>query len=108
MERNRLLVTGDKPEEAYAFTFYPMADSSGVLAASVATSFGEEASASEYVFGIKQLGGDKMLKLRKDGYLTMSSVSDPEHDLSREVMAASLEYLRPCSSYEIVIDDKLV
>jgi len=102
-DRYRVQVSGEKPEDAMVFTFVPLAES-----ASTPSATGDAGVAAEYAFGLRQLGENKMMKLRKDGYVGMSAVSEADTDINDETMAASLEYLRPCASYEIVVHDKLV
>jgi len=103
-DRCRVQVSGERPEDAMVFTFVPLV---GDSAASPGVTDGEVAFA-EYAFGIRKVGENLTLKLRKDGSVAMSAVSDSENDVQNSSLAASLEYLRPCSQYEIAVHDKLV
>jgi len=100
----RMQVSGDKPEDAAVFTFVPMPDSG---AASPACP-GEAGAVVEYCFALRLLSERKMLSLRPDGSVSMVSISDSDSDIVTETMAAGIEYLRPCTSYEITVQEKQI
>merc|ERR550514_585970 len=68
----------------------------------------EPGSATDYSFVIRLLGENKVLSLRKDGYVSMKYVADVDKDIVTETMAASIEFLLPCSSYTITTEEKQI
>eukprot|EP00929_Paragymnodinium_shiwhaense_P086823 TRINITY_DN47241_c0_g1_i1.p1 TRINITY_DN47241_c0_g1~~TRINITY_DN47241_c0_g1_i1.p1 ORF type:complete len:1373 (+),score=329.81 TRINITY_DN47241_c0_g1_i1:229-4347(+) len=96
-----LQVTGERPDDAAVFTYYPISASEAEK---------DSGSAAAYAFALRLLGESKMLCLRKDSYVSMKAVSetDPDADIVYDSMAISLECLLPCTSYEITVSDRQV
>lgn len=103
MDWYRMQVTAEKPEDAAVFTFVPMPDSNSNFAIS-----DEPTSVAENCFALRLLSEKKMLHLRPDGCVGVVAVSDADGDIHVETMAAAIEYLRPCMSYDIIVHEKQI
>lgn len=94
-------VTGERPEDATVFTLVPALDSE------VPGPGGSNMNlVSQHSFGLLHLGEHRMLTLRKDGYVALESFS--EADSFTEERAASMEYLLPCISYQITVEEETI
>ena len=100
-DRYRMLVAGERPEEATVFTFHPVTSAEEPPGSNVQ-------SAGEYALALRVLGENKAMRLRKDGYLELKGIPDTDGDVMAETMAASIEYLKPMTSYELEVEEKQV
>jgi hypothetical protein len=96
-----LQVTAEKAHDAAIFTIVPMPNQ-----AAAAVAAGGQMSDADYCFALRLQGENKYLSLRKDGYVQTSSLTDDTSaNIVNDTMAASLEYLVPCNSYEITVQE---
>lgn len=89
-------VTGDRPEDAAVFTFVPQEGSQ------------RSGSVESHLFALRMLKENKVLSLRKDGYVTLTAVADADNGAVDGSMAAAVECLLPCTSYEIMVSEKQI
>jgi len=92
----RMQVTADKPEEATVFTMVPVANTDDSI------------GAAAHAFAIKAMNENKMVALRKDGYVGMETVNDADSEIVNDRMAAAMEVLKPLSSYQITCHEAQV
>eukprot|EP00746_Dinoflagellata_sp_MGD_P150905 gnl/MRDRNA2_/MRDRNA2_82663_c0_seq1.p1 gnl/MRDRNA2_/MRDRNA2_82663_c0~~gnl/MRDRNA2_/MRDRNA2_82663_c0_seq1.p1 ORF type:complete len:1276 (-),score=281.97 gnl/MRDRNA2_/MRDRNA2_82663_c0_seq1:67-3462(-) len=103
LDRYCMRVTGSKAEDASVFMFVPLLDGAPPDEAQ-----GADKSAAAYVFALRLLNENKMLSIRKDGYVSVSAVTDTDKDIVPETMAASIEHLRPVEYYEVTIEEEQI
>jgi len=89
-------VNGERPEDAAVFTFVPQEGSH------------KSGSVESHLFALRLLSENKLLSLRKDGYVSMTAVADKDNGFVDDTMAASIECLLPCTSYEITVYEKQI
>jgi len=102
MDRWCLQAKGSKPEDAAVFQVIPLPDDG----------FREACKhAAEYLCSLRLLGEKRLLgerrflRLKQDGHVVMSSVSDADNDIRHDRMAIALEHLLPRASYELTVQE---
>lgn len=96
-------VTGERPDDATVFTLVPALDDEVPGKGASSTNL-----AAQYSFGLRLLGENKMLTLRKDGFVALESVSESEAESFTDQRAACIEYLLPCVSYQITVEEQTI
>lgn len=108
LEQHCMRISGHKPDEAAAFTAVPFEDAAPFACLDLGSR--EEETLAAHYFAIRLLGGEKtrVLSLRKDGYVAMKTVSNFDTDVMSDKMAAAMEFLAPCGTYNLTIHDEQI
>jgi len=101
LNRYCMQVTGERREDAAVFEFAPLSPQGSAAAAL------EADSADLHAAALRLVGENTVLGLRQDGYVSTVAEGDPAA-IAEGLTAASIEYLVPCISYELIVPDKRI
>eukprot|EP00927_Polykrikos_kofoidii_P069127 TRINITY_DN6450_c0_g4_i1.p1 TRINITY_DN6450_c0_g4~~TRINITY_DN6450_c0_g4_i1.p1 ORF type:complete len:1447 (+),score=225.31 TRINITY_DN6450_c0_g4_i1:242-4582(+) len=109
LDRHCLRVSSMRLEDAAVFTFVPLSvGGASYTGGGASTEARGGKGASSHWGAIRLLGDSRVLSLRSDGHVSMAASSNVESEIRHERMASAIEYLRPCTSYELVFEEEQI